>query len=117
MCLLCLVKRKILNVKFGTYETSLNIVFHGRSDEQIRLIDVSYVPDLKFNIFSFHKAQQTHVIILDAAGAHIMGKKPHFPLREERIVLASDPACARYCRNQAKDEPSTSQPDFCPPDP
>ena len=40
--------------------------FHGRSEEHITLCDVSYVPDLKFNISSFHKTQQTHVIILDA---------------------------------------------------
>ena len=58
---------------------NIDVIFHGRSDEPITMIDVSYVPDLKFNLFSFHKAQQTHVIFLDAAGAHIMGKY-HFPL-------------------------------------
>ena len=52
---------------------NIDVIFHRRSDEPITMIDVSYVPDLKFNLFSFHKAQQTHVIILDAAGAHIMG--------------------------------------------
>ena len=54
------------------------MLFHGRSEEQITLIDVSYVSDLKFNIFPFHKARQTHVIILDVAGAHIMGKNLTF---------------------------------------
>ena len=41
---------------------NINVVFHGRSDEPITLCDVLYVPDLRFNLFSFHKAQQTHVI-------------------------------------------------------
>ena len=58
---------------------NIDVIFHGRSDEPITMIDVSYVPDLKFNLFSFYKAQQTHVIILDAAGAHIMGKNITFP--------------------------------------
>ena len=53
---------------------NIDVVFHGRSDEPITLSDVSYVPDLKFNLLSFYKTQQTHVIILDAAGAHIMWK-------------------------------------------
>ena len=91
------------------------MVFHGRNDEYITLCDVSYVTDLKLNIFSFHKAQQTHVIILDAAGAHIVVKNLAF-LREERIVLGSDSACAGYCRSQTKDEPSPSYSDFCPPE-
>ena len=42
---------------------NIDVIFHGRSDEPITMIDVSYVPDLKFNLFSFYKAQQTHVII------------------------------------------------------
>ena len=62
-------------------------LFHGTSEEQITLIDVSYVPGLKFNIFSFHKAQQTHVIIFDAAGAHIMGKNLTFPFEESGSYL------------------------------
>ena len=36
---------------------NIDEVFHGRSEEKITLCDVSYVPDLKFNIFSFHTAQ------------------------------------------------------------
>ena len=30
-----------------------DVIFHERSDEAITMIDVSYVPDLKFNLFSF----------------------------------------------------------------
>ncbi|CAN0374173.1 unnamed protein product, partial [Ascophyllum nodosum] len=43
---------------------NLDVVFHGRSVESVTLGVVSYVPDLSFNIFSFHNAQQTHNIIL-----------------------------------------------------
>ena len=32
---------------------NIDVIFHGRSDEPITMIDVSYVPDLKFNLFSF----------------------------------------------------------------
>ena len=32
---------------------NIDVVFHGRSDEPIRLCDVSYVPDLRFDIFYF----------------------------------------------------------------
>ena len=55
------------------YVGNIDVVFHGKSDEQITFCDVSYVPGLRFNIFSLHKAQQTHAIILDAIRAPIMG--------------------------------------------
>ena len=78
------------------YIGNIDVIFHGRSDEPIIMIDVSYVPDFKFNLFSFHKAQQTHVIILDAAGAHIVGKNLTFPcerggsyLRATRLVAGT----------------------------
>ncbi|CAM9143665.1 unnamed protein product, partial [Ascophyllum nodosum] len=35
---------------------NIDVVFHGRSDESITLCDVSYLPDLRFNIFSLRKA-------------------------------------------------------------
>ena len=63
------------------------MLFHRSSEEQITLIDVSYVPDLKFNIFMFHKVQQTHVITLDAAGAHIMEKNITIPCEKSGSYL------------------------------
>ena len=30
---------------------NIDVIFHRRSEEQITLCDVSYVPDLKFNLF------------------------------------------------------------------
>ena len=67
----------------------IDVVFHGRNDEYITLCDVSYVTDLKLNIFSFHKAQQTHVIILDAAGAHIVVKNLAFSCEKSGSYLGA----------------------------
>ena len=36
---------------------NIDVVFHGSSEEQITLCDVSYVPGLKFVCFSFRKAK------------------------------------------------------------
>ena len=52
--------------------------FTEKTMNQSTLCDVSYVPGLKFNLFSFHKAQQ-HVIVLVAVGAHIVGENLSFP--------------------------------------
>ena len=62
--------------------------FHGRSEEQITLCDVSYVPDLKFNMFSFHKTQQTHATILDAQLEPTpLGKSLTFPCENSGSYL------------------------------
>ena len=39
------------------YVRNIDVVFCGRSDAPITLCDVSYIPSLRFNIFSFRKAQ------------------------------------------------------------
>ena len=84
------------------YLRNTDMVFRGRSDEPTTLCDVSNVPGLRFNLFSFHKAQQTHVIILDAVGAHIMGGNLTSPceksgsyLRASRLALSTVRAKAR----------------------
>ena len=46
------------------------MVFHGRREEKITLCDVSYVPDLKFNVFCSTRHSIHMIIILDAAGAY-----------------------------------------------
>ena len=69
------------------YVGNINVVFHGRSDEPITLCDVSYVQGLRFNIFSFQKAQQTHVIILDTVVVHIVGKNLTFPCEKSGSYL------------------------------
>ena len=37
----------------------LLIVFHSRTDYQVILYDMPFVPDLGFNLFSFHVVQKT----------------------------------------------------------
>ena len=69
------------------YVGNNDVVFHGRSDEPITLCDVSYIPDLWLSLFSFYKAQQTHVIILDAAGAHIVEKNLTFLCEKSESYL------------------------------
>ena len=103
---------------------NIDVVFHGRSDEKIILCDVSYVPGLKFNLFSFHKAQQTHVIILDAAGAHIIGKNLTFPcgksgsyLRATRLApgtVGARPRTNRALASQISTPLSSCVPSFPP---
>ena len=98
--------------------------FHGRSDEPITLCDVSYGPSLKFNIFSFQKAQQKHVIILDPEGAHIVGENFILPceksgsyLRVTRLPPGTVGAKPRTNRDLASQiaAPLSSCELFCPP--
>ena len=61
------------------YIGNIDVVFHGTNDVPITICDVSYVPGLGFNLFSFHTVQKTHRVVLDAAGAHIADKGITFP--------------------------------------
>ena len=57
----------------------MDVIFHWKSDQRITLIDVAYVPDLGFNLYSLHAVQRTHRIVSDASGTHIMGANLTFP--------------------------------------
>ena len=57
----------------------LDVIFHGKSDQRITLIVVAYVPDLRFNLYSLHAVQRTHLIVSDASGTHIIGANLTFP--------------------------------------
>ena len=61
------------------YIGNMNVIFHGKSDQRITLIDVAYVPDLGFNLYSLHAVQRTYLIVSDASGTHIIAKKLTFP--------------------------------------
>ena len=50
----------------------LDLVFHSRTDHSVTLHDVSFVPDLGFNLFSFHVVQGKHKIILNKTGAQLL---------------------------------------------
>ena len=59
----------------------LDLVFHSRTDHPVTLHDVSFVPDLGFNLFSFHVVQEKHEIILNKSGAHVLNCRLVFPRR------------------------------------
>ena len=61
------------------YIGNVDVIFHGKSDQRIPLIDVAYVPDLGFNLYSLHAVQRTHLIVSDASGTHIIGANLTFP--------------------------------------
>ena len=57
----------------------LDLVFHSRTDHPVTLHDVSFVPDLGFNLFSFYVMQEKHEIILNKTEAHLLGGRLVFP--------------------------------------
>ena len=61
------------------YIGNMDVIFHGKSDQRITLIDVAYVPDLGFNLHSLHAVRRTHLIVSDASGTHIIGENLTFP--------------------------------------
>ena len=61
------------------YIGNMDVIFHGKSDQRITLIDVAYVPDLGFSLYSLHAVQITHLIVSDVSGTHIIGANMTFP--------------------------------------
>ena len=61
------------------YIGNMDVIFHGKSDQRIILIDAAYVPDLGFNLYSLHAVQRTHLIASDASGMHIIRANLTFP--------------------------------------
>ena len=57
----------------------MDVIFHGKTDQRITLIDVAYAPGLGFNMYSLHAIQRTHLIVSDASGTHIIGENQTFP--------------------------------------
>ena len=69
------------------YIGNMDVIFHGKKDQRITLIDVAYVPDLGFNLYSLHAVQRTHLIVSDASGTHIIGANLTFPRSSSRSYL------------------------------
>ena len=67
------------SIKKGQFVRKLDLVFHSRTDYPVTFHDVSFVPDLGFNLFLFHVVQEKHEIILDKTGAHLLGGRLVFP--------------------------------------
>ena len=61
------------------YIGNMDVNFHGKSNQRITLIDVAYIPDLGFNLYSLLAVQRTHLIVSDASGTHIIGANLTFP--------------------------------------
>ena len=55
------------------YVGNMDVIFHGKSDQRIILIDVAYVPYLGFNLYSLYAVQRTRLIVSGASGTHIIG--------------------------------------------
>ena len=64
----------------------IDLVFHSRTDYQVTLHNVSFIPDLGFNVFSFHVVQETLEIVLNK-GAHLLGGRLVFPCRRNGSSL------------------------------
>ena len=69
------------SIKKVQFFGKLDLVFHSRTDYPATLRDVSFVPDLGFNLFSFHAVQEKQDIILNRTGAHLLGGRLVFPRR------------------------------------
>ena len=69
------------SIKKVQFVGKLDLVFHSRTDYPVILHDVSFVPDLGFNLFPFHVVQEKHEIILNKTGAHLLGGRLVFPRR------------------------------------
>ena len=69
------------SIKKVQFVGKLDLVFHSKTDHPVTLHDVSFVPDLGFNLFSFHVVQEKHEIILKKTGAHLLGGRLVLPRR------------------------------------
>ena len=65
----------------------LDVVFHSRTDHPVTLHDLSFTPDLCFNLFSFHIVQEKHENILNKTGAHLLNGRLVFPRRRNGSSL------------------------------
>ena len=61
------------------YIGKVDVIFHGKTDQRITLIDVAYVPGLGLNLYSLNAVQRTHLTVSDASGTHIIGANLTFP--------------------------------------
>lgn len=84
---------------------SIDIMFHGYTDERATLTDISYIPGLGFNLYSaVHSASRTSIVIVDALGAHIIGTKGAFPRNTSGSYLDATRHPARTVEAKGKTE-------------
>ena len=75
------------SIKKVQFVEKLDLVFHSRTNHPVTLHDVSFVPDIGFNLFSFHVVQEKHEIILNKTGAHLLNGRLVFPRRSNGSSL------------------------------
>ena len=75
------------SIKKVQFVGKIDLVFHSRTDYQVILHNVPFVPDLGFNLFSFHVVQEKHEIVLNKTGAHLLGGRLVFPRRRNGSSL------------------------------
>lgn len=63
----------------GEYIGSLDVAFHGFTDEKTTLANGSYDPCLGFNLYSFYAVQSTLEVVSGVLGAHIIGANVMLP--------------------------------------
>ena len=92
------------------YIGNMDVIFHGKSDQRITLIDVAYVPDLGFNLYSLHAVQRKHLIVSDASGTHIIRANLTFPRSSSGSYLRATrlPAGAVGARRRQGDMRATN---------
>ena len=69
------------------YIGNMDVIFHRKTDQMVKLVDVAYVPGLGFNLYSLRAVQKTHLIVSDASGTHTIGKRLTFPHSSGRSYL------------------------------
>ena len=75
------------SIKKVQFVGKLDLIFHSRTDHPVTLHDVYFMPDLGFNLFSFHVVQEKHEIVLNKTGAHLLGGRLVFPRRSNGSSL------------------------------
>ena len=58
---------------------NMDVIFHGKNDQRITMIDVAYFPGLGFNLYSLYAVQRTHLIVSGASETHSIGANLTFP--------------------------------------
>ena len=66
---------KYMPVGFYGY---LDLDLHGEQDVRVTLTNVAVVPGLAFDVMSFNRMQERHAIILNRAGALMLGRRVRF---------------------------------------
>ena len=61
------------------YNVNMDVIVDCETDQKITLIDVAYLPGLRFSLYSLHAVQRTHMIVSDASRTHIIGENLTFP--------------------------------------